>query len=418
MNIKQIVQKIAGGRVRDISRYFSASLVPMIISLVLNPFIAVNMSKTDFALTGYYTSFNLLLLPLVSFSLIQYYNKSYFNVTSERREKILNTIVSFQLVFGLIMLILFAGGLYLYRRSKNIELPFTPYAIILLSSVYLAQFTSNFLVKLKFESNSTRYFRVSVTNVIIHVISVTVFVIGWKLHALGYCIATIAGPVGLLYISLKETLSKFELDHNVLKVAIPFIWPIVLANLMEYVYVGVDRSFLIGLHNTEALGLYNIAVTMGNYVTVFYTALNQTFQPDIFRAVSEKNVRRTFGLIGRVQLLNLVPILLFIIFAPSVVKILTFGRYVDATPYARIIALKGIFAACYFSFSSVIIAAGLSKITLLNKTIGTVCVFVMYYYLINRYEYMGAAWGQALSYVAMIIFSGIFIYFKRKQIFS
>lgn len=187
---------------------------------------------------------------------------------------------------------------------------------------------------------------------------------------------------------------------------------------MEFVYTGVDRSFLVRLNDPQELGLYNVAVSIGTYVMVFYTAISQTFQPDIFENVANKDLRSTVRTIVKICCLNVIPILLFIAFAPFLINILTYGRYVEATSFARIIALKGIFAGLYFSLSSVIIAGGLSKITLVNKTIGTFIVFFMTSYLITHYSYLGAAWSQAVSYLVMVITTLLFIVVKRKQIFS
>lgn len=416
----KITKSIGGklGRSKDMMRYFTASALTAFVSIVLNPFVAICMSKEDFAITGYYSSFNLLLLPLVSFSLLQFYSKSYYRHDEQGRKNILNTIVCCQFLFGGISLGLWCLGYYIYNVQQNIDIPYFPYAILFFSSVFFAQFYSNYQTKLKFEKNSKQFLYNSIFNSAIHTICVCLFVLAVKMHALGYAIASLCPSLIMAVYSLKHTMDSFYIDRTILRQALLFCWPLILANLMEFIYSGIDRSFLVGLKDTQQLGVYNIAISIGGYVMIFYTTIAQTFQPDLFESVAKKDRRSTIRLVCKIQLLNVVPILLFIIFAPQLIYVLTFGRYMDSVPFARIIALKGIFAALYFSLSSVIIAAGLSKVTLLNKTLGTVLVYFLFDYLVSRYAYFGAAWGQALSYVIMIAISLVFIWYNRRKIFT
>lgn len=406
------------GRSKDLMRYFTASILSMIVSLALNPFVAINMTKWDFAVTGYYTSFNLLVLPLVGFSLMQYYSKSYFRLDAPNREKLLNTIICFILLFGGISLAIFCLGYYFYHNEKSIDLPYFPYAILFFSSVFIAQFYSAYQTKLKFDKNSKRFLVIGIYYVLIHLVCVVLLVIFWKLHAFGYAMATFCTALFAMLFSIRHILTKIEIDKTMLLQALAFSWPLILANMMEFVYSGIDRSFLVGFNDPEQLGLYNVAVTIGSYVTIFYTTVSQTFQPDLFEAVAKKNINSTARVFFKIQLLNIVPIGLFIILAPFFIDILTFGRYVECTPYARIIALKGIFAAFYFSLSSVIIASGLSKISLGVKIVGTTATYFMFDVLISRYAYYGAAWGQALSYASLGIISLALIWFFHKRIFA
>lgn len=52
--------------ITNLGVYMMASLVPMVVSVATNPFMAKNMSPEDYAIVGYYTAFNMLFLPQVS----------------------------------------------------------------------------------------------------------------------------------------------------------------------------------------------------------------------------------------------------------------------------------------------------------------------------------------------------------------
>lgn len=390
----------------------------MVASLLLNPFIALHMQNNDYAITGYYNSFNLLILPLVSFSFIQYYSKSYFKYSEEERGKLMSTIVSAQIVFGSINLLIINVLFYFYLNSTNLDFPYLPFSIFSFGTVFLSSFSSLYLVQLKFQRRSRTYLIISCASTFFWIIAMSMGVIFLDKGALGYLSAIFLAALVMAIYSVIKMLKHFYIDWGILKSAFLFSWPIILANMMEYVYMGIDRSFLANLHDNHQLGLYNVAVSIGLYVSIFYTALSQTFQPDIFEAISQKNTLKVLKIVLIIQILNIIPILLFVLFAPLLIDILTCGRYIDAAPYVRIIALKGISAGLYFSVSSIIIAAGLSKITLINKILGTVLVYFLYSYLIEHFTYIGAAWGQATSYIVMFIISLVFIFCNRKKVFG
>ena len=46
--------------IQNLSLYFLASLIPMFLQVISNPFFAMNLSPEDYAIIGYYTSLNVL----------------------------------------------------------------------------------------------------------------------------------------------------------------------------------------------------------------------------------------------------------------------------------------------------------------------------------------------------------------------
>lgn len=404
-------------RSRNLSTYFVAAIVPMLCSLVLNPFVSLYMEKEDFAITGYYTSFCFLILPFVSFAFMQYYSKAYYHHDEAGRQRLLNTIQSAQLLFGGMALVLILIGYYVYHRYRDISIPYFPFAILAFLAIYLESFYTNYQTKLKFERRAGTFLKMAVAKALIHSCGVILLIITLRLKAYGFFFATTITASSLAIISLRKTLTRFHIDAGQLKTMTLFCWPLVLGNLMEYVYSGLDRSLLVGQNNHAELGLYNIAVTIGSYVSIFYTAISQTFQPNLFENVAKRDVRGTVKTFSIIQALNTAPILLFFLFTPLLIDILTFGRYTAAAPYARVIALKGIFAAMFYSLSTIIIAAGKSKVMLASKAIGAIVIYALLSLLIRHFSYMGAAWGQALSYLVMTFISLAYILYKRKEIF-
>ena len=194
-----------------------------------------------------------------------------------------------------------------------------------------------------------------------------------------------------------------------------FCWPLVIAGALGYFFTGFDRALLVNLNDNVQLGLYNVAIGISGYLMIFQTSINNTFQPDIFEAVAKNNKKKLITIIGGINLLNLIPIIIFIIFAPFIIKILTAGRFTDAYVYARVLSLTNVTSSIYYSMSSVIIAYGYTGIALINKIVGAIISFFLYKLLITNFEFYGAAWGHALSFVGMTIVCLIMLYIKKMK---
>ena len=126
-------------QIMNLSIYFVAALIPMILSLLSNPFIAKNLSPTDYAIVGYYTAFNTLFGPFVSFYLLHYYTKRFYELNEEKRKELKATIFKSLIVFSLLLTSLALIIIYIYRifQYRNTV------AIFTICSVVLVLFTTN-----------------------------------------------------------------------------------------------------------------------------------------------------------------------------------------------------------------------------------------------------------------------------------
>ena len=413
MNLRNIHNKYKG-TVKNVSLYFSASLLKVVISLLMNPFVALNMTHTDYAITGYFGSFSSLLFPLMSFSFFQYYSKNYFRFSEDKRERMCTTISSALLLLGVLELILVFICFYVYFKVYNVSFSFFPYAFLSFSTIFFNNFFQFKLVDLKLKRDAKAFFKYNLYNTIVYSILVLVLVILLKLGALGSLTSSLlTGIIVGLYCFFK-LVKKIEIDKAILKDALLFCWPLIMAGSMNYFFSGIDRAMLEQINDNYNLGLYNVAFGITGYLAIFHTAISQTFQPDIFQAVAANNKKKIIKIVGGLNLLNAIPIIAFIALAPIVIKTLTFDRYTEASQFARILALKNITSCVYFSISSIIVAYGYSKVTLLNKIIGTIICIVMFKVLISKYGFYGAAWGQVLSFFFMSVISSMFLIYKFK----
>jgi O-antigen/teichoic acid export membrane protein len=406
-------------RLKNVSLYFSASLIQGLVSLAINPLIAMNMSHYDYALTGFYTSFNSLILPLLNLKFGQYFNRHYFKLNSEEeRNDLAAKLVSTRLIFNLFEIVFILMVFHMYAKIQNIEFPVYPYSIITFSTIIFNNIYDFYLLILKMGKKASSFFKISIINSVLLSGLLLLLVVGFKLGGLGKLLAPLITSVILCVYLLPKITKKIILDKNIFIDALKFCWPLILAAASGYFLRGFDRALLVNLNDNVQLGLYNVAISISGYLAIFQTSISNTFQPDIFEAVANNNKKKIIIITGGINLLNLIPIIIFIAFAPFITKILTAGRFTDAYTYARILALNNVsMTLAYTSMTSIFIAKGYTFLSMSSEVIGAILSIVMFKIMINKYNFYGAAWGQVISYFLIFII-GILSYFLYKKFFN
>ena len=404
---------------KNLSYYLVASVVSTMISLLINPFLSLGLSHEDFAIIGYFASLSLMLIPINSFSLNSYYSRNYFLIDAEQRKKLLQTLLSLFLVFGLLMFLVFFSIYYFYHQKYITSIPFYPYALLSFLPVYFASFYNLYLLDLRVQDKAKRYAVLTILNSLFGAILSLILVFFIKYGAEGRLIALLIVAILFGVYSLKVEKFRFVLEKEIVKAALYFCYPLSISAVLTFFFMGIDRTFLVRFNDNYNLGLYNVGLQISSYVGIFGTAFLQTFEPEIYKQISFKQHKKVFQLIAIICIVTLIPNVIFMSLSYWLINILTYGKYVEATAYANILCLKNATTSFSFSLSTVVVGYGFSKFELFNKSLGAALAIVLYYFLIKNYGFYGAAWGQSLSWLIMGIISIVFLLFiKRKEIQS
>ncbi len=211
-------------------------------------------------------------------------------------------------------------------------------------------------------------------------------------------------------------LIKKKFDWKIFKSMLQFVWPLIIGAMLNFFTIGYDKIYLERLGNSNELGYYVVGAQIVGYIGVFRMAISNTFQPDIYKAIVNKNWKNASKYIAVVLTSNIVVVLGFIILAPYIIDLLTAGRYTYSTKYARILAYSQLTAAMYFIVSEISIVLGYTGIVLINKIIGVIFTIALYSYFISKWQFVGAAWGQVASYIVLTVVSIIVLLFWDKKV--
>ena len=147
----------------DTLYYLLASVIPSLLLLVINPFLAKELSPKDYAIIGYISSFASIVTPIVTFMLMRYYFSNYFRVDTGQQDLIRRTMIQTLIVFSFLLSILVIIGIsiYHYYFNSSSTIPLYPYVLLYVLSIWLGAIFTFQLSEYRIQRLSKKYFCLS-----------------------------------------------------------------------------------------------------------------------------------------------------------------------------------------------------------------------------------------------------------------
>lgn len=392
----------------------------MVMSLVTNPLVAMNMSPEDYAVSGYYLSFTSLISPIIIFYLIHYYIKEYFKRDEEGRRKLFAIIFKALIWFsGLVSVICFVA-LFLYLRyfNSSLSFPIMPHLAMMVFALPLTGLYSLQQANFRMNKDARSFFLLSLFNSIVSLSLLLLFVVIFKWGAFGKLLSLLVGNfcIFLFLIFKYRNVWKIKTEISEFLPIFLFCIPLAMSATLGYFTHGFSTTYLESIGNPTEYGIYIVGSSIAGYLTVFSTAIGNTFQPDLYETTIKRQWRSYAKYCGlQIGLIATITII-FIILAPFIISILTAGRYVASTPYAQIISLSTLTSGIYFLINNFSIATDRPKLYLYTSIIGSVTIVISMPFAVRHWSYYGGAWVTVLSYLSFAIINILLlIIFKHKR---
>lgn len=402
------------------SMYLTASIVSSLIGIVVNPLLALNLSPTDYAIISYYTSLATFVTPIIGFFLVDYYIRQYYKVNSEDRELIKGVVFKLLIIVQLVISTICLLGIAIYVTISHSSFDFFPYALFSIGSLYFLLPYQLKLAEYKIAGDGKGFAKYSIVWSLINTVLQLLFVVVLHFGAAGKLGGTflysVIAFVWCLYPNRKYLSTKLE--RGKLKEIGLYCYPLVLAAVLSFFTNGYDKILLERQGDIELLGIYAVGCQMAGYISVFSTSIKSTFQPDMFKAIADKSIKKVFITALIVVVGVSLFVLLFYLFCPLIIRILTAGRYMDSTGFARVVCLSAVTSTVYYQISQFTYGVGLSKIVLYNKIVCTAINIALMFFLVTRYSAIGAAWGLVIGWLIFALGNFVFLCFNRNKLFK
>ena len=173
-------------------QYLGATLFVAILQVTINPLLAQNLSPTDYAIIGYYSSFTILLTPFITFFITNFFIKKYFQVDEKEREIIKSTCMKSLIYFSLFLSIISLIALYVYHQWFNSRsgIAFLPYALLTIFAIPITGIYNLKLSEYRLQRKASKFAILTIAVGLITVLSVLGLVVFVKGGATGRLWAT------------------------------------------------------------------------------------------------------------------------------------------------------------------------------------------------------------------------------------
>lgn len=336
--------------------YAFSDVLLQLIAFLLVPVYTRAMSPSEYGILAFAQALTPVLGPLIGLGLVSAVPILYHAGSAEDRRRLISTLVNFVLLWGLAMtlLVVFVGGPLFDAYAPDV--PFRPYVLLALVTVYLGALFYLPLSVFNMEERPFAYAAYALSVSLVTVAASLFLVVGMGLGALGAlwgallgsAVGAIAGLValrrhytfGLHAATLRESLS----------VSLPALPHLFSGNLWRV----ADRFFLVGVAALSVAGVYSIAVLLASGLLVVMQGASTALNPLFYRrahagdASLPKDWARLMSLFALVAVTAALALALL---GPDLLRVLTPPAYHDAAAFLPLLALGNLLLGAYWMLS-------------------------------------------------------------------
>jgi O-antigen/teichoic acid export membrane protein len=386
--------------------YGIGGLVSRILATVLLPLYTHFLPPSAYGQVEAITAATAILAIVLQLGIANAFFRFYFDA-KQAREKLTVVRTSFwftmaMATLGLVLGVVFAEQIAHVLGLGDAASLVRAGAVGLWAQTNYQQLTALFRV----EERSVSYAIASVTNVLITVLSMVLFVAVFHWGAVGLIVGNFTGTL-VVYLALliyrREQLG-LEFDRPLFRKMQSFGLPLVPSALALWVINFVDRQFVIWFKGLDEAGVYSAAVRIASVITFVMIAFRTAWPAFAYSIEDDREARLTYAFVLTYLLAFASWIALALgALAPWLVRLLTAPKYHRASEAVALLAFAG---AVYAGYTVLAIGSGRARKTQLNWVVtgaGAVLNIALNFWLIPAYGMVGAAVSTLAAYVALFL---------------
>lgn len=217
---------------------------------------------------------------------------------------------------------------------------------------------------------------------------------------LGLAIVELIGYTGFFIVQMKRGHQFYSAKYW--KHAILFNIPLIPHYLSQTVLNSADRIMIKNMIGSSEAGIYHLAYSISQIMTLFNIALSHTLSPWIYLKLKNNKAtdiaRIGYLSMGIIAVVNLAVIAI----APEVVGIFAPESYKDAIWVIPPVAMSVLFTFSYDLFAKLEFYYEKTTFIMIASMVGAVLNIILNYYFIQLYSYYAAAYTTLVCYVIYV----------------
>ena len=410
MNKMQILKKYNGlpVQVKATFWFLVCTFVQRAISVITTPIFTRIMNTAEYGEYTVFSSWKGIFSVFISLNLsLGVFVRGLVKYSDERKQ--------FASALQSLTLMLVAAWTVIYFCFKNYFTIFTGLApmkmLLMLLNIWLSAvfgfWAAEQRVDYKYRSLVAVTILVSVIGQLLSIIFVINFddkVIG---RILGIVIVEFAFYIPLL---IKQMVNGKTFYNGIFwKYALAFNVPLIPHYLSQTVLNSSDRIMINNISGAKYAGIYGLAYSIAQVMTIFNTSLAQTLEPWLYRKIKDNKITEIRDVAYPSFVLISIVNLLLIIFAPELVGLFAPSEYYDAIWVIPPIALSTFFSFSYYFFAVFEYYYEKTRQIAIASCIGAVLNIVLNYLFIPIFGYYAAGYTTLICFMAYAVFHYLFM---------
>jgi len=387
--------------------YGVGGLVSRILATILLPLYTHYLPPGSFGRVEIITAATAVLAIFLQLGIASAFFRFYFDV-KDAAGKLTVVRTSFWFTMAMATLGLLVGVLFAPQISHLLGLGHDPWlvragAVGLWAQTNYQQLTNLF----RAEERSTAFAIASVTNVLVTVTAMVLFVAVFHWGAIGLVVGNFTGTL-IVYVALVAYRSEqlgLELDRGLLRKMQAFGLPLVPSALALWTINFVDREFVVWYKGLREAGIYSAAVKIASVITFVLIAFRTAWPAFAYSIEDDREAKRTYAFVLTYLLAFASWVALALgALAPWWTNLLTGDPlYQRAEKGVALLAFAG---AIYAGYTVLAIGSGRARRTQLNWVVtgaGAVVNVALNFWLIPTWGMVGAAVSTLVAYVVLFL---------------
>jgi O-antigen/teichoic acid export membrane protein len=219
------------------------------------------------------------------------------------------------------------------------------------------------------------------------------------------CAWFLAGIVCLCKI-LKKSVTLYKIKYW--KFGIKNNLPLIPHYLSGTILSHSDRIMIASLEGTEQVGLYSLAYSMAMFLTAVSTAIQNAFNPYLYRKLKSKDVGKVYSVTKVLIAFFAIICCLIALIAPEAIKIIAPEQYWEAVYVMAPVICSVYFIFLNMLFSSIEHFFGKTFCVSTASCVGAVLNIILNYIFIPKYGYVAAGYTTLICYCLLALLNMIF----------
>ncbi len=408
--------------------YMICSILQKGISVITTPIFTRLLTTEEYGLYSVYVSWESIFIIFVSLRL----DYTVFNKGMSKYKDNRSGYVASMQIITTVLAGLFLGVYLLFRYQINAftELSTTIMLLIILQCFVYPSY--NFwMLKERYEY---RYLRFTFVVMFMTIVNALIGVVAVKTipgnHGLVRIITNVLvySTIGIILyiINFKNGIKKAKREH--IKFALLFNLPMIPHYLSMYVLHQMDRIMIQKMVGMVQTGIYSVASSIGNVMTIISTSLINAITPWYYDRLENNKFNDVKKIFLPIMLSMFTVIFVFLLITPEVMKVFAPSQYFEAIYIIPPIAASIIFQTMYSFFSIPEYYHDANKFSMVASMFAAGVNIVTNYIFIKLFGYLAAGFTTLFCNFLMAI--GHFMYgravmarkdmsyFDKKQVLS